>query len=111
LEYCGEQDVVNPDRLADSFERAVLVDEESKMHNNHVLWEVAKERHTELMDMTGGLVLARTARVYRPRRRDRLFAKIGSLLVNVGTRIKNRHEPAVLVGSRLDSSKEPSYLK
>jgi len=81
------------------------------MYNNHVLWEVAKERHTELMDMTGGLVLARRARVYRPRRRDRLFAKIGNLLVNLGTKIKDRYEPVVLVGSRLNSSKEPSYLK
>ena len=81
------------------------------MYNNHVLWEVAKERHTELMDMTGGLVLARRARVYRPRRRDRLFTKIGNLLVDLGTRIKERYEPAVLVGSGLNSSKEPSYLK
>lgn len=81
------------------------------MYNNHVLWEVAKERHTELMDMTGGLVLVRNARVYRPRRRDRLYAKIGNLLVNLGTRIKERYEPPVLVGSGLNSSKEPSYLK
>ena len=81
------------------------------MYNNHVLWEVAKERHTELMDMTGGLVLVRRARVYRPRRRDHLFAKIGNLLVNLGTKIKERHEPVVLVGSRLNSSQEPSYSK
>jgi len=81
------------------------------MYNNHVLWEVAKERHTELMDMTGGLVLVRSARVYRPRRRDRLFAKIGNFLVNLGTKIKARYEPAVLVGSRLNSNQEPSYLK
>ncbi len=81
------------------------------MFNNHVLWEVAKERHTELMDMTGGLVLVRSARVYRPRRRDRLLAKIGNFLVNLGTKIKSRYEPAVLAGSRLNCSKEPSYLK
>jgi hypothetical protein len=81
------------------------------MYNNHVLWEIAKERHTELMDMTGGLVVVRRARVYRPRRRHRLFAKIGNLLVNMGTKIKARYEPPVLVGSRLNSSKEPSYLK
>ena len=81
------------------------------MYNNHVLWEVAKERHTELMDMTGGLVVVRRARVYRPRRRDHLFTKIGNLLVDLGTKLKDRYEPAVLVGSGLNCSKEASYLK
>lgn len=58
------------------------------------MWQVNRERHKELLKIARERQLIGQDGTEVVNRTDRLFLNLGELLINLGSRVKARYEPA-----------------
>lgn len=61
---------------------------------DHAMWQVNLERHQEWLRIAANDRLTKVE-ARRVARKERLVVNVGQMLVNVGTRLKTRYEPAL----------------
>jgi len=60
----------------------------------NTMWQVNRERRSELLQIAQAGHLVRKSRAGLPRRKDRVLLNVGDLMVSWGMRLKARYEPA-----------------
>ena len=63
------------------------------MYNNDTMWQINRERRSELTKVAQDQKFLRKPENKSPVK-DQLFVNLGDLLVSFGTRLKTRHESA-----------------
>jgi hypothetical protein len=58
------------------------------------MWRVNQDRHKELLKIARERQLIQQDGTEVVNRKDRLFLKLGELLIDLGSRVKARYEPA-----------------
>ncbi len=67
---------------------------EGKMFN-HVMWQVNKERHSDLLKVAEAHRLVKQESIEGFSRKDQFIMNVGEFLVAVGLRLRARYEPAM----------------
>ncbi len=65
------------------------------MNQDRAMWQINRERHDELLEISHAHQLVKKPRVRKPRVKDAIFVNVGDLLVSFGLRLKARHESAL----------------
>ncbi len=60
----------------------------------HTMWQVNLERHQELLKISENSRLTKV-KAKQVALRERLVVNVGHMLINVGTRLMTRYEPAL----------------
>jgi hypothetical protein len=74
------------------------------MDYHTVMWKANQDRHDHLLETALNHRLIKNAQARRLSHKDRALMNVGALLIDLGMRLKNRHEPAAQWSSSLKSS-------